>query len=369
MKINSHNEWDTLKEVIVGNADARAGLVFNNAEDLKEKDIEKALELAQEAFPQWLIDEMAEDLDELSGVLRDFGAKVFRPDSDGLKNVFQTPFWAASGCNCYNMRDLHLVVGNHVIESPSQEQHRYFEATGLYDVWYEYFEEGFSWIAGPKPRLKTDYKITFLEEGKEFTKLAEDEIIFEAANTVRMGRDLLYLVSKSGNYKGSKWLQNILGDDYVVHCTDKIYRSSHIDSTVLCLKPGVVLLNKTRVNDENCPDVLNKWDKIYFEEIVTYPEETLKFQKETRERVHRELLDMGIENNANDLSSEWIGLNFLSLDEDTVIVDKRQVPLIKALELKGFTVIPINFRHSYYVGGIHCSTLDTVRDSKLECYS
>jgi N-dimethylarginine dimethylaminohydrolase len=368
MKINSHNEWDTLKEVIVGNAEARAGLIFNNSENIKEKDLEKALKLAQEAFPQWLIDEMAEDLEELSDVIKDFGAKVFRPNTNGLHNYFQTPFWSASGCNCYNMRDLHLVVGDKVVESPSQEQHRYFEATGLYDIWHQYFEEGFIWIAGPKPRLNNDYKIKYLDDGNEFTKLSEDEIIFEAANTVRMGRDLLYLVSKSGNYKGGKWLQSVLGDDYVVHCTDKIYKSSHIDSTVLCLKPGVVLLNSYRVNDDNCPDVLNKWDKIYFKDIVTYPEETLKFHKEKREKIHHDLLDMGIENNANDLASEWIGLNFLSLDENTIVVDKRQVPLIKTLESNGFTVVPINFRHSYYVGGIHCSTLDTVRNSKLESY-
>ena len=42
-------------------------------------------------------------------------------------------------------------------------------------------------------------------------KLEENEILFEAANTVRMGKDLLYLVSSSGNYKGAKWLQSVLG--------------------------------------------------------------------------------------------------------------------------------------------------------------
>jgi hypothetical protein len=62
-----------------------------------------------------------------------------------------------------------------------------------------------------------------------------------------MGRDLLYLVSSSGNYLGAKWLQIVLGDEYVVHTTDKIYRSAHIDSTALCLRPGVVLLNGYRV--------------------------------------------------------------------------------------------------------------------------
>ena len=56
-------------------------------------------------------------------------------------------------------------------------------------------------------------------------KLAEREILFEAANTVRMGKDLLYLVSSSGNELGAKWLQSVLGEDYRVHTTKDIYRS------------------------------------------------------------------------------------------------------------------------------------------------
>ena len=67
-------------------------------------------------------------------------------------------------------------------------------------------------------------------------KLTENEILFEAANTVRIGKDLLYLVSSSGNRKGAKWLQSVLGNDYNVHVTDKLYRASHLDSTVLCIK-------------------------------------------------------------------------------------------------------------------------------------
>ena len=49
--------------------------------------------------------------------------------------------------------DLHLVVGNVVIESPSYLRSRYFESMALYDIWYEYFEEGFKWISGPRPRI------------------------------------------------------------------------------------------------------------------------------------------------------------------------------------------------------------------------
>ena len=42
----------------------------------------------------------------------------------------------------YNMRDLHLVVGDTVIESPSQERHRFFEATGLDPELVRLFPDG-----------------------------------------------------------------------------------------------------------------------------------------------------------------------------------------------------------------------------------
>lgn len=78
---------------------------------------------------------------------------------------------------------------------------------------------------------------------------------------------------------------------------------------------------------------------------------------------------MGFSTNLHDMSSPWIGLNFLSIDERTVVVDERQVNLIKRLESHRFTVVPVHMRHIYTQGGeIHCATLDTVRESKLESY-
>jgi len=57
------------------------------------------------------------------------------------------------------------------------------------------------------------------------------------------------------------------------------------------------------------------------------------------------------------------------LDTETVLVDKRQTKLIKSLEARRFSVIPVQMRHIYTQGGgIHCATLDTVRESTLEDY-
>ena len=154
-----------------------------------------------------------------------------------------------------------------------------------------------------------------------------------------------------------------------MHTTDEIYRFSHIDSTAVCLRPGLVLLSSDPVNPSNCPKILDKWEKIYFNDILPFPEEAIAFQKNVRNKAHEELTAMGIESNLSDMSSEWIGMNVLSLDPDTVIGDRRQTSLIKTLEKQKLTVVPISFRHSYFMGGIHCSTLDTVRESKLESYS
>jgi hypothetical protein len=48
---------------------------------------------------------------------------------------------------------------------------------------------------------------------------------------------------------------------------------------------------------------------------------------------------------------------------------KKYEQKIKKFESLKFTVVPVQMRHIYTQGeGIHCATLDTVRDSKLESY-
>ena len=147
MRLNSYNEWDTLKEVIVGNVEGAPCLGFSTDEPLSKEKREKVDMLAREAFPEWIMDEVNEDLQELCDVLQKFGVKVLRPNSSDVGKPYSTMDWSASGERMYNMRDLHLIVGNTVIESPSQERYRFFEATGLYDIWHECFKDGCRWIA------------------------------------------------------------------------------------------------------------------------------------------------------------------------------------------------------------------------------
>ena len=389
-KINSHNEWDKLKEIIVGTAaGTTATLSWMRPGAVPAGLMDKASEISAKACPKWFFDEVEEDLQALAKTLQRLGVKVIRPTPFDQDEMYGTPFWKSNSNNAYNARDLNLVVGNTVIESPSYLASRYYETTAFYPIWYRYFENGFRWVAAPKPKLNYEAKLPYFrdETARELTdedikhqqltggrleklhKLSETEILFEAANTLRMGKDLLYLVSSSGNVLGAKWLQSVLGDEYRVHTTSAIYRSSHIDSTAMCLRPGLVLLNDTRVNETNCPPLFKKWDKLYFSDVAPTSAAELKFQNEVRDPLGYELESLGFQTNLHDMSSPWVGMNFLSVDPETVIVDERQTSLTKLLELHKFTVIPVRMRHIYTQGGgIHCATLDTVRESTLESY-
>ena len=391
MKINSHNEWDKLREVILGSADKQSAvLTWDKKDPIPLKNLEKAQSLSKDAYPQWLLDEVNEDLDDVRKIFEKFGIKVHRPKVYDINKMYVSPYgWSSTGNNIYNVRDLHLIVGNNVIESSSPIKKRYFEATALYNIWYKYFKEGFRWLVAPKPTLEGKVLTPYFRDGesrelsqedlryKELTKgrveelhrLTEKEILFEAANTVRMGKDILYLISSSGNELGAKWLQSILGNDYKVHTTKEIYRSSHIDSTILCLRPGLVLLNSTRVNEKNCPKIFDKWDKIWFTDVAPMTEDEIKYQKNIRDKITSQLGELGFKSNLQQLGSPWVGMNVFSLDPNTLLVDHRQTKLIKVFEKHKLTPVPIRLRHCYtHGGGIHCATLDTVRDSKLESY-
>jgi glycine amidinotransferase len=69
------------------------------------------------------------------------------------------------------------------------------------------------------------------------------------------------------------------------------------------------------------------------------------------------------------LTSPYIDLNVLSIGPDTVLVNEACPQLMRTLEQHGFTVVPVRHRHRrLFGGGLHCFTLDTVRDGGAEDY-
>jgi glycine amidinotransferase/scyllo-inosamine-4-phosphate amidinotransferase 1 len=162
-------------------------------------------------------------------------------------------------------------------------------------------------------------------------------MILDAANLLRFDDKMLFLESPSGNRAAYAWLQQQFPEVEIELCN--FYSGVHIDSTIMPLREGLVLLNGSRVNSENCPKIFDKWDKIYVDEVVAQDFYNYPY------------------------ASKWIALNMLVVDPATVIVDRAQTQLIRKLEQWSFTVIPLELRHSRTLGGgFHCVTLDLWRE-------
>ncbi|MGA1048133.1 MAG: inosamine-phosphate amidinotransferase 1, partial [Minisyncoccia bacterium] len=67
--------------------------------------------------------------------------------------------------------------------------------------------------------------------------------------------------------------------------------------------------------------------------------------------------------------SDYIGLNFLSVNEELVICDVEQQELMKELDKWGIESIGLPMRQAKTMsGGFHCATLDVKRKGDLQDY-
>ena len=131
------------------------------------------------------------------------GIVVRRPEVWDHGMTCRTPDWEVDGQYNYCPRDLFITIGDWIIESPMTLRCRQFETISYKKIMLEYLRSGARWISAPKPRL-TD-KAYSLDESHTLA-LTEEEPVFDAANVLRLGRDLLYLVSDTGNRIGAHWL-------------------------------------------------------------------------------------------------------------------------------------------------------------------
>ena len=304
--IHSYNEWDPLKEVVVGRADfanwPSSDPVFSQE---SEKTTWRETPVPSGPVPDWIIDEANEDLDLLASTLEMCGAIVHRPDVIN--------FQQRGGMYNYCPRDRLLIYGNTIVDPAMMYPCRDMESEALQQVIYR---------ADTVHRMPRDAGMTL-----------------DAANVLRLGKSMLYLQSASGNQQAYKWLKTKFPDVPIEVCN--FYSGVHIDSTIVPLREGLVMVNASRVNADNLPRVFDNWEVVWVADVVAqnfyeYP-----------------------------YARKWIAMNMLVVDPHTVIVDKHQIKLMDTLENFNFTVIPLELRHSRTLGGgFHCVTLDLLRQTQ-----
>lgn len=343
----SCNEWDQLEEVIVGNPLNARFPTPDLSTQLAEFPDRPLSEIPRGAFPQQIIEETEEDLDEFVRVLEQQGVTVKRPDTWPHDAKFSTKDWESEGYYNYCPRDVFLVIGDQIIETPNVIRSRSQETFSYRTLLIDYMKSGAKWYSAPKPML-----LDSLFEGFDPDKPTprNDEPAFDAANILRFGEDLIYLVSATGNEMGGHWLQSILGDRFRVHFLKDVYYGSHIDSTFVALRPGLILANPARVNDDTLPEILKQWKVIYSPPMENTDNHDAEYKSKS-------------------IGSDWIDMNSFSISPNLVVVDRDQSALIKLLESEGVDVVPLKLRHSKMLGGgFHCVTLDVRRAGTMDRY-
>ena len=302
MNINSKNEWNSLESIIVGSAtNANWPTTDPVFAEEAERTLWKESPLPGGPVPQFIIDEANRELDILSDTLARYGATVYRPRP--------LDFPALGGMYNYCPRDRFLIAGDTVVDCAMMYPCRDLEIQA-YD------------------RILQDARVIHMPR--------DQGMILDAANICRLGNTWLFLESNSGNRAAYEWLKAQFPAINIELCN--FYSGVHIDSTVTPLREGLVLLNASRVTEENCPRAFDEWKKIWVTDVVAqnfyqYP-----------------------------YASKWIGLNMLSLDPETVIIDAAQTELITILESNDIDCIPLTLSHSRTLGGgFHCTTLDLRR--------
>jgi scyllo-inosamine-4-phosphate amidinotransferase 1 len=301
------NEWDPLKEIVVGTADhanwPSTDPVF--AQESKKTTWHKT-PVPTGPVPQWIIDQANKELDLLCETLLRYGATVYRPRSVNFVEV--------NGMYNYCPRDRIL-------------------------VWQDIAVDVNMMYPCRNQEIKNYDRI--LSQAKSVLTMPQDhDMILDAANICRLGDDWLFLESDSGNRLAYDWLCSNFPQVNIELCN--FYAGVHIDSTVVPLRQGLVMLNASRVNKDNCPKVFDDWEKIWITDEMIVPQDFYQYP----------------------YASKWIAMNMLVLDPQTVILDAAQTQLITILKSHGIDSIPLTLSHSRTLGGgFHCVTLDTRRTS------
>ena len=176
----------------------------------------------------------------------------------------------------------------------------------------------------------------------------EEEPLFDAADVLRFGKDLVVQHGFTTNLLGIDWLKrhftdhrvhavNFPGDPYPIH----------IDATFTPLRPGLIINNPER----RLPDQQRAFFHRNDWEIV-----------DAAPPAHNEPPPLCY-------SSVWLSMNVLVLDQQTVCVEETEVYQAEQLDKLGFEVIPIPFREVYPFGGaLHCNTTDVCREGDCQDY-
>lgn len=357
--INSHTSFGKLRQVVVGrelNLTKRlSDVTFQQfyREALDEKIYERISDDYHVNMD--LIDQRNEELDGLANQLSNLGVCVSRPDELSSIVTFKTPSFKSELSSASNVRDVTWVYRDTIVETPTFVRNRYFENTLLYPVYNNAYDRGRGgkWIRCPHTELTEDtIDLEHWGDKRDYENFDRNQYVMaiDGAQFLRIGKDVIVNINSYNQWAGYEWVKSFFPDTdfHVLHVAD-----NHIDGVLICLRPGTFLVNPLYSNIRDVmPDKFKSWEYLYPEDLTEQVDTT-------------GMTDIDIQL----ASSRGMDINVLSLDENTVIVNKRAEGVKRVLDMFGFDIVEVTLDHGeIFAGGIHCSTLDIVRDDEFIYY-
>ena len=303
--ISTCNEWDPLEAIIVGSA-THANWPTSDPVFAEEgqRTLWKDSPIPSGPVPQLIIDQANRELDTLSETLLRLGVTVYRPQP---MNFVET-----QGMYNYCPRDRLLIWDDIIVD-----------VNMMYPC---------------RDQEIQNYSRLLAQARQVVTMPRDQDLVLDAANVCRLGDTWLFLESASGNRAAYEWLSAQFPQVNIELCN--FYAGVHIDSTIVPLREGLVMLNADRVTPANCPRVFQDWQKIWVTDDMIVPQDFYQYP----------------------YASKWIAMNMLVVNPETVILDAAQTQLITILKKHNIDSIPLTLSHSRTLGGgFHCVTLDTRR--------
>ena len=187
--VNSWNEWDPLKHVIVGRAD---GTCIPAPEPALDAKVPEDSDMRGQFGPRTkdTVDKANELLDNFSSMLEKRGIKVDRPTPLDFNQPTSTPDWKAETMfGCMPPRDVLLTVGNEILEATMSYRCRWFEYLCYRPLLKQYYNEdpNMRHESAPKPRLTdADYR----KEIVKHIKPGQSELEIAIAGRDKMEREI-----------------------------------------------------------------------------------------------------------------------------------------------------------------------------------
>ena len=403
MKVNSWTHWQPLKQVVLGTIYPPE--FFEDVENTKLRD-----------SLQRIVYETREDLNGIKKTMEDLGVEVVQVDNRWTDALGLNPYKTfgefleiakksespmALPKPLIAPRDHYITMGNDLLITRQYNPQMAIDGKHpldmfdtnmalVNDVWKNIDNKLGPFKLETESKKHGDNHELWQEQDYFDMNMKHDPINFRHYVYKTWGYDAPYitrigdtiLIDEKDRSGFAEWYNKIKPDNKFKF--KQIYIGGHNDGSMCLPRPGLVI-GAPNIKKGFFKETLPGWDQLIIEHPNNfeqqYPKEFEEYKKKQKRDmlwyVDNEMDNTPLNNFVDKYLSEWLGfmeesvfeVNMLSIDENTILSLNYQKEVHNKLKSVGIEPIYTRFRHRHFWdAGLHCLTLDTVREGGCESY-